>query len=122
MQEHLQENHTLIGMLVHWIVSAAALLLTSKIIPGFRVANFAASLWAAVVIEIANVLIWPILIFLTLPINILTLGLFTFVVNGAVLKICAALIKGFEIKGWMSAIFGAIVLSVVSTILHYYIA
>jgi putative membrane protein len=108
--------------LVHWVVSAASLLLTSKLVPGFKISSFGAALWAAVVIGVANVLIWPILIFLTLPINILTLGLFTFVVNGAVLKICAGLIKGFEIKGWMAAIIGAIVLSLVSVVLHYYIA
>lgn len=116
------QDHSLIGTLVHWVVSAAALLFTSKIIPGFRVASFGSALWAAVVIGVANILIWPVLIFLTLPINILTLGLFTFVVNGAVLMICAALIKGFEIKGWLSAIFGAIVLSLVGTVLHYWIA
>ena len=109
------------GTLVHWVVSAASLLLTSKIMPGFDVKGFGSALWAAFVIGVANVLIWPLLIFLTLPINLLTLGLFTFVVNGAVLKICAALLKGFDIKGWAPAIFGAIVLSLVSTLLHYWI-
>ncbi|MBS1961964.1 MAG: phage holin family protein [Bdellovibrionales bacterium] len=117
----MQEQQTLMGMLVHWVVSAVSLLLTSKVMPGFKVEGFGAALWAAVVIGVANVLVWPILIFLTLPINILTLGLFTFVVNGAVLKICAALIKGFDIKGWMSAIFGAILLSLIGTVLHYYV-
>ena len=113
------ENQTLMGTLVHWIVSAVALLVTSKVTPGFKVDGFGSALWAAVVIGLANILIWPLLIFLTLPINILTLGLFTFVVNGAVLKICAALIKGFDIKGWGSAILGAVILSIVSTFLHY---
>src|SRR4051812_1104512 len=107
--------------LLHWIVSAAALLLTSKVIPGFKVSSFWSALWAAVVIGVANVIIWPILIFLTLPINILTLGLFTFVVNGAVLKICASVLKGFDIKGWWPAIFGAIVLAIISTMLHYFL-
>lgn len=115
------ENQSFVGMLVHWAVSAFSLLLTSKVIPGFKVDGFGAALWAAVVIGVANILIWPILIFLTLPINVLTLGLFTFVVNGAVLKICAALIKGFEITGWLAAIFGAVVLSLVGTLFHYYI-
>lgn len=113
------ENQSLTGMLIHWVVSAAALLFTSKLIPGFKVAGFGSALWAAVVIGLANIMIWPLLIFLTLPINILTFGLFTFVVNGAVLKICAALIKGFDIKGWMPAIIGAVVLSVMGTFLHY---
>jgi len=108
-------------MVIHWIVSALALLLTAKIIPGFNVSNFGSAMWAAVAIGIANIIIWPILIFLTLPINILTLGLFTFVVNGAVLKICAAVMDGFAIKTWGAAILGAIVLSVVGTLLHYFL-
>lgn len=117
------ENHpnSLTVLIVHWVVSAAALLVTSKIMPGFKVSNFGSALVTAVVIGIANAVIWPILIFLTLPINILTLGLFTFVVNGAVLKICAAILKGFDITSWWSAIFGAIVLSVISALLHWVI-
>ena len=107
--------------LLHWIISAVALLVTSKIIPGFKVTSFVSALWAAVVIGLANIVIWPLLMFLTLPINILTLGLFTFVVNGIVLKMCAALIKGFDIRGWLPAILGAVVLAIVSTLLHYFI-
>jgi putative membrane protein len=107
--------------LVHWIVSAVAVLITSKLMPGFKVSSFWSALWAALLIGVANVIIWPILIFLTLPINILTLGLFTFVVNGAVLKICAALLKGFDIKGWWPAILGAIVLSLVSGLMHHFL-
>ncbi len=113
-----QTSPSLVYLLAHWVVSAAALLLTSVIVPGFKVDGFKSALWAAVVIGLANILVWPLLIFLTLPINILTLGLFTFVVNGAVLKICASLIKGFEIRGWLSAIFGAIVLALVGAAMH----
>jgi putative membrane protein len=105
--------------LIHWAVSALAVMLTAYLVRGFRVSGFGAALLAAVVIGVANVVIWPVFIFLTFPINILTLGLFTFVVNGAVLKLCAALLPGFEIKTWSAAIFGAIVLSLTSTGLHY---
>lgn len=117
------ENHpnSITILFVHWIVSAVALLLTSKIMPGFKVSNLASAFIAAVVIGIANAIIWPVLIFLTLPINILTLGLFTFVVNGAVLKICAAILKGFDITSWWSAIFGAILLSLISAAFHWII-
>lgn len=104
--------------ILHWFVSGLALLVTSKLVPGFKVAGFRSALWAAIVIGLANILIWPLLIFLTLPINILTLGLFTFVVNGAVLKICASLLKGFDINGWFAAIAGAVVLSVVGYVFH----
>lgn len=109
-----QESH----FILHWLVSGLAVLLTAKIVPGFRVSGFISACIAALVIGLANALLWPVLIILTLPINILTLGLFTFVVNGMVLKICAALLPGFEINSWWSAIFGAIVLSLVGMILH----
>ena len=82
----------MIYALIHWFVSALALLLTAYLVRGFKVAGFGSALIAAVVIGLANVSIWPVLIFLTLPINILTLGFFTFVVNGIVLRLCAALL------------------------------
>ncbi len=107
--------------LIHWALSALAVMLTSKIIAGFKINGFFAALLAAAVIGLANIVVWPVLMFLTLPINILTLGLFTFVVNGAVLKICAALLPGFEIDGWLSAIFGAICLSLINMALHYFL-
>lgn len=108
--------------LLHWAVSALALLATAYLVRGFKVSSFVAALWTAAIIGLANMVIWPILFFLTLPLNILTLGLFTFVVNGMVLKICAAVIPGFEIKSWGSAIFGAIVLSLTGAALHYVLA
>ena len=94
-------------------------MLTAYLVRGFEVKNFVSALITAVVIGLANVLVWPLLIFLTLPINILTFGLFTFVVNGMVLKICAAVMPGFKIKTWGAAILGAIVLSLVGAGLHY---
>ena len=105
--------------LLHWLVSATALMITAYLVPGFRVKNFGAALIAAAVIGLANLTVWPLLIFLTLPINILTLGLFTFVVNGIVLKLCAAILRDFEINGWFSAIFGAFILACVGSLLHY---
>jgi putative membrane protein len=112
-------DHTLFFSLIHWFISALALMLTAYLVKGFKVKSFIAALIAAIAIGFANAVIWPVLIFLTLPINILTFGLFTFVVNGAVLRICAAFLPGFEIDSWLSAIFGAIILSLVSTGLHY---
>ncbi len=105
--------------LLHWIVSAVSLMLTAYLVQGFRVKGFGSALIAAVVIGLANIFVWPALIFLTLPLNILTLGLFTFVVNGIVLKLCAALLPGFVIETWAAAIFGAIVLTVISSGMHY---
>jgi putative membrane protein len=114
-------NHTpgIVYTLLHWLVSAAALIITGLIVPGFKVKNFKVALIAAIIIAIANAVLWPILIFLTLPINIITLGLFTFVVNGMVLKICAAFLEGFKIDTWFAAIIGAIILSLVGAGMHY---
>jgi putative membrane protein len=119
MNTYNNGNPGLTFTLLHWFVAALALMITAYLVKGFKVKSFVAALITAVVIGIANAIIWPILIFLTLPINILTLGLFTFVVNGAVLKICAAFVPGFEIDSWFSAIIGAIILALVSMGLHY---
>lgn len=113
------ESHTLLYYLIYWAVSACAVLLTSKLIPGFKVKGFWAAVFAAIAIGLVNTFIWPVLIFLTLPINFLTLGLFTFVINGAVIKIAAAVLSGFEVKSWWSAIFGAIILSILNAVLHF---
>ena len=111
----------LLAILLHWVVSAAALLLTSYVVPGIKVKNFKAALVACIVIGLANAFIRPLLLFLTLPLNILTLGFFTFVVNAIILRLCAGVLRDFEIKGWFSALIGAVVLSFVGAGLHYFI-
>lgn len=113
------ETGSLFYSLVHWVVSALALMITAYVVRGFKISGFISALIAAVVIGLANIIVTPLLLFLTLPLNILTLGLFTFVVNGAVLKLCAALMPGFAIETWGAAILGAIVLALVNMGLHY---
>ena len=108
--------------LLHLVVSALSLLFTAYVVPGFKVKDFAHALIAAFVIGVANVFIYPILWFLTLPLNFLTLGLFTFVINAFILKMCAAVLKGFEINGWMSALAGALILALAGGLLHRVIA
>lgn len=105
---------------LRWLLSGIAVLLTSKLVSGFQIRGFVIACVAAIVIGLANTLLWPILIFLTLPINLLTLGLFTFVVNGAILKISAALVPGFRIDTWWTAIVASIVLSIIGMILHFF--
>jgi len=114
-----QQSHSLMYYALHWLVAAFALLITCKIMPGWRVKGFGSAMITAVVIGLADAIIWPVLIVLTLPVNILTLGLFTFVVNGAVLKICSGLLEDFEIDGWWSAIIGALVLAAISSLFHW---
>ena len=95
------------------------MLVTAKLVRGFYVSGFFSALIAALAIAAANAVLWPVLFVLTLPLTVLTLGLFLFVLNGVVLKICAALLPGFQIESWWAAIFGAIILSFMSSVLHH---
>jgi putative membrane protein len=108
------EDFFMVHLLLVWIVSAAALMVTAYVVPGFKIHSFGSAMWASVLVGLLNMLIRPILLFLTLPINLLTLGLFTFVVNAIVLRMAAGLLKGFDIDGWGSAIIGAVVLVLVN--------
>ncbi len=105
-------------LLIHWVVSAAALVVTAYVVPGFRVKNFGSALFAAAVLALINTTIRPLLLFLALPFTILTLGLFIFVVDAALLKLGSALMKNFKVESWFAAILGALVLWVVSSVLH----
>jgi putative membrane protein len=107
----------MLSILLVWILTSVALIITSYVVPGFKISGFGAAMIASVVIGLFNAILRPILLFLTLPINILTLGLFTFVVNAIVLKLAASLLSGFEIDGWGSAIIGAVVLSLVHLVI-----
>jgi len=111
----------LVAYLIHWLVSSVALFLTAYLVPGFRLRGFGSAMVAAIVVGLANTFVRPFLLFLTFPINLLTLGLFTFVVNGAILKMCAAILRDFEIEGWFSAILGAVILTIVSSLLHFFL-
>ncbi len=104
-------------LLISLLLNALALILTAYIVPGFEVANFQSALLAAIVLAIINTFIKPVLLFLTLPLTVITLGLFIFVVNAIVLFMTTYFVSGLTINGWLPAILGAIVLSVVSTIL-----
>lgn len=105
-------------LLVVWLISAGALLATAFIVPGFKVRDFGTALIAALVLGLANAALWPLLMLLALPLNVLTLGLFAFVVSAVLLMLTSALVKGFEIDGWIPAIIGAVVIAVVTTILR----
>ena len=111
-------DHPYLFGIAHWIVSAMALMLTAAIVKNFEVGGFFSAMIAAFVIAAANYFVRPFLLFLTFPLNIVTLGFFTFVINGAILKLCALILPGFAVKTWSSAIFGAIILSIVSLLLH----
>lgn len=99
------------GVVVRWLVSALALYLTSLIVPGVEVATVGALLFAAAAIGILNAFVRPLVLLLTLPLNFLTLGLFTLVINAAMLKLAAEVVRGFEVHGFWAALGGWLVLS-----------
>ncbi len=105
-------------ILLKWIIMAAAVLIAAYFIPGVRVASFFSALWVALFLGIVNLFLKPVLILITLPINILTLGLFTFVINAALILLASYAIRGFEVAGfWWAMIYG-IVLSIVNYLLN----
>lgn len=99
------------GLLIRWLVSALALYLTDVIVAGIRIDGFTSLLFAAVTIGILNAVVRPILLLLTLPLNILTLGLFTLVVNGLMLKMASEVVNGFHVVGFWPALGGALLMS-----------
>lgn len=104
---------SLIHSLIIWILNAAALMVTSHVIRGIQVNGFVSALLAALVLAVANHLLLPVLTILTLPLTVVTLGIFWFILYGAMLKLSAALIPGFAIQGWLPAIIGALVLTAI---------
>jgi putative membrane protein len=105
------------GFLVHWLVMAIALFVTTHLVGGVQVNSYATLAVAALVIGFVNALVKPVLVILTLPLTILTLGLFYLVVNGACLMLAAALVPGFSVNSWGSAIVGPLELSVIGWLL-----
>ena len=105
-------------LLVVWLISAVSLLIAAYVIPGFEMRDFGTALLAALVLGLANAALWPLLMLLALPLNLLTLGLFTFVVSAVLLMLTSALVKGFRIDGWLPAVMGAVVVAVATTILR----
>ncbi len=105
-------------ILLALVLNALALLATAYVVPGFKVDNYTTAILAAIVLGVVNTFIKPALSFVTAPLTILTLGLFTFVVDAVVLFIVSYFVPGLMINGWIAAILGAIVLSIVATILN----
>jgi putative membrane protein len=107
------------GLFVRFLVSALALGLTSRVVHGIHADGVPPVLVAALILGVLNAIIRPILFLFTLPINLLTLGLFTFVINAVMLKVTSWIVRGFHIEGFLPALIGAVVLAVVSGLLNW---
>lgn len=103
-------------MILHWLLSTAAIMLTAYLLPRTSV-TFVSALIASVVLGLLNTLVKPLLVLLTLPVNILTLGLFTLVINGIIISLASAIVPGFKVGGFGMAILFSVVLTVVNVIL-----
>src|SRR5882724_10640544 len=104
-------------LLVNWLLSALSLVIVAHVIPGFQISGFVAALIASIVIGFVNGTLGLILKIITLPLTIITLGIFWLVINALMLKVAAALVPGFRIDGFLPAFLGAIVLTLVNMVL-----
>ena len=105
-------------LIIKWLIMVLAIAISSYLVPGVAIAGFWSALWLALFLGVVNILIKPILILVTLPINILTLGLFTFVINALMILLAASVIKGFSVSGFWVAMLFSIVLSIVSYLIN----
>ena len=106
-------------LLLNWLLSAASLFLVAHLVPGFELSGFPVALLAAIVIGLVNSTLGLFLKVVTLPLTCLTLGLFWLVINALMLELAAWLVPGFTVDGFLSALLGAIVLSLVNLLLRY---
>ena len=115
-------NMNIVGFLVTTIATALGLLVVDLVVPGVDIANFPAAMLAAVVVGAVNSVIRPVLSILSLPINFLSLGLFSFIVNGFCFWLASLFVPGFIVSGPLAFIFGPVILSFASTFLNNYFA
>lgn len=93
-------------------------MIAAYVIPGITVRSFFSALWVALFLGIVNMLLRPFLILITLPINILTLGLFTFVINGVIILLASSIVKGFQVSGFWIAVLFSIMLSIINYLMN----
>lgn len=107
-------RHPFLGFLARWFVTAVAVLVASKLVGGIGYADVGSLAVAALLLGVINALVRPLLLLITLPVNVLTLGLFTLVINGALFLFVGRIVKGFYVADFWAGFWGAIVVSIVS--------
>jgi len=110
------------GIVIRWLILTVSILLTAYLMGGIEVKGFGSALAAAAILGILNAFFRPILILLTLPINVLSLGLFTFIINAFLLMMVSGVISGFVVRGFWSAVIGSLLISLVSWLLSSFIS
>jgi putative membrane protein len=108
-------------LLVNWLLSAVSLVIVAALVPGIEIDGFGTAMIAAVVIGLVNVTLGLLLKIATFPLTLVTFGLFLIVINALMLKVTAAMMKGFRVRGCLPAVLGAILLSVINTLLRWLI-
>jgi putative membrane protein len=108
----------MVRLLIQWLLSAVALLVVSQIVPGFTVQGLGPALAAALVIGLLNATIGLLLKIVTFPISILTLGLFLLVINGLMIQLASSLVRGFHVRGFGPAFWGAVVLALLGILIR----
>ena len=109
----------MLHLVLSWFVSALALLLVALIIPGIQVRGFGTALLATVVIAVVDATVGPVLRFLTFPLTVVTLGLFLLVVNALLLKLASIFVPGFTVRGFLNALVGSVVLTILNSVLRH---
>ena len=104
------------GMIVHILVTAALVFVLGRLVSGIHVRDGKAALFGAIALGLANAFVRPLLVAITLPITVITLGLFIFVVNALMLKLAAVFVDGFEVDGLGPAVWGSILLGLMNTL------
>jgi putative membrane protein len=112
----------MIGLAIRWLILTLAILSAAYLLEGIHVQGFWTAVFAASALGILNAVLRPILILLTLPLNLVTLGLFTFLINAFILKLASDIIPGFEIDSFWTALFGSLIISIVNWLLSSFIS
>ena len=104
-------------LIVRWLLLAAALLLVANVYPGVTVSIYGSAMWAALVLGLLNTLVRPLLVLLTLPVTLLTLGLFLFVINALMFWWAASVFDGFKVTGFGAALVGSLIYSLCAMVI-----
>ena len=111
----------MISIITRWLIITMAILVASRLVPGIEVDTLMTAILAAAVLGLINVFIKPVLLILTLPLSILTLGVFTFFLNALLLEFVAYFVSGFKVNSFLAAFLGSLLISVVTWLANYFI-